>query len=429
MTDRTERPPSAFRLNLEQQKNRAKDLLRAAKSGDSQALARLTTGNARPSEPATVKLADAQFAIARELRLVNWAQLKAHIESMDRQRAALERQEPPLDGDLKTLHIRCGSDIRNALAAGGFVGTFLEHSTPYCQGPVTLGPERHELMAHYITDTFGELKGGLKYPDVLHGLEQDDERLRHSADEYERVVMWMEHDSYDQLVLARLLAHYANAPRPRVLELIAVHEFPGGERFIGIGQLPSEALRMLWPMRRTVTPAQLALGEQVWNAIASPDPRQLAALARNGTPALPIMAPALHRHLRELPSVENGLSLTEHLILQVLDEMGSQRMGRILGMLTYGREPLPFMGDWGTFRRIEAMLAASEPVLTRVPAREGEPYFRQEVSLTDLGRAVLRGERDWLSLRSPPRWVGGVQVVPMQEAWRWDESLREALRS
>src|SRR5688572_24428060 len=34
MTDRTGREPSAFRLNLEQQKNRAKDLLHAARGGD-----------------------------------------------------------------------------------------------------------------------------------------------------------------------------------------------------------------------------------------------------------------------------------------------------------------------------------------------------------------------------------------------------------
>jgi hypothetical protein len=172
---------------------------------------------------------------------------------------------------------------------------------------------------------------------------------------------------------------------------------------------------------------QLALGDQVWHAVASPDPRQLAALARNGTPALPIMAPALHRHLRELPSLENGLSLTEHLVLQVLDEMSPQRMGRVLGMLTYGVEPLPFMGDWGTFRRIEAMLAASEGVLTRVPAATGEPYSRQEVAITDLGRTVLRGGRDWLSLQSPSRWVGGVHIIPGQPAWRWDESRRQVI--
>jgi uncharacterized protein DUF1835 len=329
-----------------------------------------------------------------------------------------------IDGELKTLHIRCGSDIQQTLAEGGFTGDFLEHSTPYCQGPVTLGPERHELMARYITETFGELKGGLQYEGVLRSLQEDDNRLQRSADDYERVVIWKEHDSYDQLVLARLLSHYLHFKRPAVLELIAVNSYPGVERFIGIGQLPAEALRKLWPTRQPVTPAQLALGDLVWNAVASSDPRPLTALALNGTPALPIMAPALQRHLRELPSLENGLNLTEQLVLQLLDEMGTLKLGRILGMLTYGREPLPFMGDWGTFKRIEAMLAASEAVLTRVAAPEGEKYFQQEVSITDLGREVLRGERDWLSLQSPPRWVGGVHIVPGTPGWRWDQGLR-----
>ena len=38
--------------------------------------------------------------------------------------------------------------------------------------------------------------------------------------------------------------------RPRRLELINIGEFPGAVRFIGLGQLPPEALRMLWAKRR-----------------------------------------------------------------------------------------------------------------------------------------------------------------------------------
>ena len=56
MTDRTERAPSAFRLNLEQQKNRAKDLLRDAKAGNTQAISRLAA--VRRDSIATLKLAD-----------------------------------------------------------------------------------------------------------------------------------------------------------------------------------------------------------------------------------------------------------------------------------------------------------------------------------------------------------------------------------
>src|SRR5262245_46126652 len=118
---------SAFRLNLEQQKNRAKDLLRAAKAGDPQALQRLAANR----DP---RLADAQLTIARELRFASWPKLKAHIAQLDRQREAIDGRQPAPDADLKTLHLRCGSDIRQTLRDAGFSGDFLEHSNPYCQG-------------------------------------------------------------------------------------------------------------------------------------------------------------------------------------------------------------------------------------------------------------------------------------------------------
>jgi hypothetical protein len=432
MTDRTKRTPSAFRLNLEQQKNRAKELLRAAKAADADALSRLA--NVRrftvvhaPPDADSVTLADAQLTVARELRFTSWAKLKAHIASMDRQRAAIDDRRPAPDSDLKTLHIRCGSDIQETLVDAGFVGDFLEHGIPYCLGPVTTGPDRHALMARFIVDTFPDAEGSRVYERELEGLRRGDERLLRTADDYERVVLWMEHDSWDQLVLVRLLAHYANAKQPRVLELIAADEFPGGQRYIGLGQLPPEALRLLWLSRKPVTLAQLALGNDAWNALASDDPRPLAALARSGTPALPIMAPALHRHLRELPSVENGLGLTEHLVLQILSEGDTLTLDRVWQLLQREREPLPWNGDLGFLHVVEQMHKASEPVFTRIPAAPGQRLFLQQLSITDVGRVVLRGERDWRLLRAPSRWVGGVHVEPGAAGWRWDEAKRDAV--
>ena len=446
MTDRKERPPSAFRLNLEQQKNRAKDLLRAAKAADSEALSRLaavrrrdTVGQNSPETlPTDVKLADAQYAIARELRFASWAKLKAHIESMERQRAAIGARRPAPDGDLKTLHIRCGLDIKETLVDAGFVGDFLEHAIPYCLVPVTLGPDRYELIARYLVKAFPDAHGGLVYERELEALPLGEQRLHRTADDYERVVIWMEADSWDQLILARLLAHYANANRPRVLELIAVDEFPGAARFIGLGQLPPEALRLLWATRKPVTSAQLTLGNEVWSALASSDPRELAAIAISGTPTLPIMAPALHRHLRELPSVKNGLSLTQHLILQAVSEGSSDkpmRMWADVYPLLQKRDPIPWMPDLAFRNLINDMLCVSDPVLTftRIPELAGRisveapGKFPQLLTITELGRAVLRGERDWLSLSPPSRWVGGVHVEPGVASWRWDEAKREAV--
>ncbi len=282
-------------------------------------------------------------------------------------------------------------------------------------------------MARFIIDGFSGIlqdSGRFEYEKVVAAGHTEDEFLLRTADEYERVVIWMEYDNWDQIMLVRLLAHYADARRPRVLELITVDEFPGGKRFLGIGELPPEALRLLWPQRRPITGAQLDLGREAWKALTSSDPRSLAAIARSGTPALPIMAPALLRHLRELPDLATGMGGHEKLILQIVSEEG-----RItLNMLFYGllvREPLFLLGDAGVARVVREMERAAEPPLVRTVETPGERLFRNKLTLTDAGRDVLAGRRDWQSLKPPPRWVGGVHVVPGVPGWRWDESKCE----
>ena len=144
-----------FRLNLEQQQKRAKELLRAARAGDANALAKF-----RQSAP---KLAEAQFAIARELRFENWAALKQHIAAMRRERSRMEQHatapvqpsELGLDGDMRTLHIRCGSDLRRPLQDAGFRGDFLEHSYPYLISPEREGPGCLEERARFLVPMHG----------------------------------------------------------------------------------------------------------------------------------------------------------------------------------------------------------------------------------------------------------------------------------
>jgi len=416
-----------FRLNFEQQGKRAKELLKAARAGDPKALARFK------SPP---KLAEAQYLIAQELRFQNWAALKRHIATMTRERefALAEAALPPdapslLDGDLRTLHVRCGRDLKIPLQNAGFRGDFYEHNYPYLIGPVREGPGSLEERARFLVDSYADSRDPpLQYEPVLRGLERDEQQLHDSAD-YDRVVIWSEFDCYDQLVLVRLLAHYATHHRPARLELININEFPGAVRFIGLGQLPPEALRMLWATRKAATPAMLKLGLDAWRALADPDPRELAAIMRSGTPALPLLANALHRHLRELPSTVHGLSFTEEMALQLLAE-GEMTLGHLAGRLTYERDPLPGQGDLQVRDRVLNMEGASARVYERRAGvdRNGQarPPWTDVLTITDLGRAVLKGKVDFLSLRPPARWVGGVRVESDLPGWRWNEQTRNA---
>lgn len=412
------RTPSAFRLNLEQQKKRAKELLHAAKAGDAGALARLTADSPPPAGTAW-KLADAQRTIARELRFASWARLVEHAGLMQHQRQAIAAGALAPDVGLATLHVRCGSDIQETLRQAGFQGEFLEHAIPYYGGPLSAGPDRHRLMARFLVDAFPQAKGGLIYERELAGLERNELALADSA-RYERVVLWMEHDPWDQLIVARLLAAYANGPRPGTLELVLVSEFPGAARYLGLGQLPPEALRELWASRTKVTAAQLSLGQEVWSALCADNPEALAALARSGTPALPVMAPALRRHLQELPWITDGLSLTQRLILEAARVPGTSLNGVFRQLLQ--RDPLPSTTDLSLLHTVNEMLRAADPPVLRTAAPDARDPFAQQLTVTAAGAAVLKGERDFGSLRPQPWWVGGVRATPLSVSWRWHEA-------
>jgi ankyrin repeat protein len=70
--------------NLEQQRKLAKDLIRAARSGDAAALARIRSARGDAgTTPRPLKLADAQLTIAREATFDSWPKLVASLEERD----------------------------------------------------------------------------------------------------------------------------------------------------------------------------------------------------------------------------------------------------------------------------------------------------------------------------------------------------------
>jgi hypothetical protein len=294
------------------------------------------------------------------------------------------------DADCRTLHLRCGSDLLPALRAAGFAGDFLEHAFPYATG-IPAADDRDPARTQQALDATAA---------------------------YDRVVIWSEHDVHDQLVLVRLLAHYAAAPRPRQLEMITISDWPAGEgagrgRFLGLGQLSAVALARLWPGREVAVAPQLACAAAVWAALAASDPTDLIRQVRAGLPALPLLVPVLWRHLQELPAPRSGLSLTQALALQALADQGPLSLQALFREVTDRRDPLPGQGDLQFRDRLFALEACRQALYLREPAGDGDASRRpwtDRLTITPLGRAVLRGSVDARALGPAPWWVGGVRV-------------------
>ena len=71
------------RPNLRQFRRQAKDLLRQIKRGDADALAEFSHHHPHAATLADIKLADAQFALARSYGLPNWPRLVLACEMVD----------------------------------------------------------------------------------------------------------------------------------------------------------------------------------------------------------------------------------------------------------------------------------------------------------------------------------------------------------
>jgi len=347
--------------------------------------------------------------------------LKAHILTS---RGILERithGAAAVDRDMATLHVRCGSDIKSRLLEAGLTGDFLEYSDSLCQGPVLDDPYWLDRRADFLARSVGP-GIGRRRDEIADGLARAETDLRAAASRYERIVLWFEHDSYDQLNLARCLAQFAET-MPGRLEMVTLEHYPGAMRFIGLGQLPPEALCLLWDKRQIVTQPQAQAGRTAWTLLRQPDPTPLAAAVAAGFPELPYLARALRRHCQELPWTGGGLSLTQRLILEVLAEQ-PRTIGQVFRDLMLERDPLPFLTDLILGDFVKAMQRVRQPVFTGVFDGEDRRWFRERLTITPLGREVLAGEVDWLSLSPPARWVGGVCIRADQPCWRWDD-LRE----
>jgi uncharacterized protein DUF1835 len=410
-------------LSLEQQKKRAKDLLRDVRAHEAGAIERFRRhGRQSLSAGGDPRLSDAQRVVARENGFRQWTDLKAHADRIRiAQQATAEGRPSALDGGGRTLHIRCGNDVMHKLAIAGFAGDFLWFADPYVQGPVPRAASLEEFVAiraKYLEQECGEPNAFER----LYASYQDLERAR----EYPSVNIWMEHDSYDQLVLAKLLDFFSDpAKRPRRLRLISVTHFPGVARFNGIGQLPPEALRVLWDDFEDVDERRLRLGQAAWHAVTSPTPEALVELVKTATPVLPTMGRALARHLRELPSLENGLSLTEQLTLRILAAQGPMNAARLFGWHTNHYEPLPFLGDTGYWAVLRRLADTENPAL-RIDERSDMPEEwnkHWQVELLPFGRDLLANTADWLKANAVERWVGGVRIDSRQATnWRFDSN-------
>ena len=319
------------------------------------------------------------------------------------------------------LHVRCGDDIIGSLKAAGIPGRMLKWCDPLSVGPTPGGlsqEEWYQVRGKFLSDSFQ-----MSLEDAIADLRRQDSGLE-DLEQHDVVLLWFEHDLFDQIILVWLLQHFAQIEmKGTELRLICVDEFPGVENFIGLGQLEPQELVALYGTSEKVTDAQLSLAKDVWAGWCSLDPSGLEKLLSSDTSALPFVRNAVRRHLQNFPSTTNGLSLTEQLALEAIAE-GAIKAGNIF-LSVQSNEENPWMGDSMLFAALERLRQGTVPLVES--SRDEIIDLKVEVKLTAAGHRVLTGESDFIALNGIDNWVGGVHLTS-NNVWRWDPLDQRVVR-
>ena len=214
-------------------------------------------------------------------------------------------------------------------------------------------------------------------------------------------------EGLEDTLLVLLVVHLARALGARGEQLRLVR-FPAragrGAPRHAVGQIRPEFVARGHPPPRPIDEELASRFESGWRAFSSASPRDLEAYLSDAA-----AEPALRLLLQRYPQAGTGLSAWESALLDPLQRRGRTAARLVAGVLAAGT-PGDAMRDlllFDTLRELSGERAA-RPLVT-LSGPPGDIRDRL-VRLTDVGRAVLRGELSALSCNALDRWVGGVNI-------------------
>lgn len=313
-----------------------------------------------------------------------------------------------------TLHITNGDSAANLLRDAKIAGHYLPWRDVLHDGPVPGDMSLYQLSkirAKFIADVGWASQDGAE-----REFENRDTTLKNYVS-YDKVLLWFEHDLYDQLQLLQILDWFAEHEGDGLdLGLICTEHY--------LGQMTSESIGSLIQFEGEVTDAHLRLAKIAWKAFRASTPLEWAALLRRDTSALPFLGDAVLRMLEEYPDIETGFSKTESRLMARL-AAGPCTPAALFGH-NQRQEKRIFLGDWSFWEILNGLIFGVQPLISWVDG--SGPVSRQNIecdlTLTESGRRVLAGKQNRLDINKLSRWYGGVEPNDTY-VWCWDASARQ----
>ena len=233
------------------------------------------------------------------------------------------------------------------------------------------------------------------------------------------IILWFEHDRYDQTMLMYLL-HELSTKEFENLSMVTINQYPGIDPFFGLGQLSMQQLEDLCHTnRRSITKEQISEAIEGWNAYTSANPIEIEKWITSSKGHLPFLKKALETHLSYFPSVQNGLNEVESLIFAFINK-NTCSFTEIFQYINEQRVN-DGLSDLHMAAMINQYISGEYPLLqSDVPLPNFKhPIPKSNLTLTSFGFDVLQGNRDRFNFSGIDWWLGGVHLK--YDQWRWNQ--------
>jgi hypothetical protein len=298
----------------------------------------------------------------------------------------------------KTLHIVSCTTVANVMKQAKLSGDFLAWEDFLHEGPIPQNfslKQLSKIRAHFLCE-----HNYLSLNQALQTFEQRNTVLENHKI-YEEVILWFEQDLYDQLQLLQILDWFAYHQDKNVkLSLILTDKYFAEYSFQEIKNAVLE--------KSSIKDRHLRVAKKAWLALSSNTPLPWFKLLNEETSPLPFLKNSVQRLLEAYPNTMNGLSRTEHQALLIISK-GEKKQKQDIFLASQKQEEHPFIADiifWKILNDFEKYKL--------ITIKKNDDIY-----ITDLGKDVLIGKRNWITIKPIEHWIGGVHLSA-DNLWCWN---------